>query len=100
MKGTLYTIRAGGSLRVTPLDKPPTLEQLQTAVGGYIEVVPGFETFGGEICVAFCDEEGKLKGKDINPGATREWHAQFPNDDALVGDIVVVCGDDDLLAEL
>lgn len=37
-----------------------SLENLQTFVGGYIEVVP-IGTFGGQVVVMICDEEGKLK---------------------------------------
>lgn len=38
-----------------------TLENLQTAVGGYIETV----TLAADLCV-ICDEEGRLKGKPHN----------------------------------
>lgn len=37
------------------------LETLQQLVGGYIEVVPYKDNI-----VIICDEEGKLKGKEIN----------------------------------
>lgn len=44
------------------LEIPNTLEALQEAVGGYIEVVRIFSEI-----VLICDEEGRIKGKSINP---------------------------------
>ncbi len=69
-----------------------SLTTLQTEVGGYIEAVSaGPFTF-------WCDEEGKLKGKPINPLATRIWHHLLTQDsefsewalaDLLVGTVFV-----------
>ena len=43
-----------------------TLEQLQEAVGGYIEVHAVY----GTDWILVLDEEGKLKGKEVNPLAS------------------------------
>ena len=71
----------------------PTLENLQTLVGGYIEVIPGFTKFGRIPCMVFGDEEGKLKHKPYNNRATVEC-AKCMNSSVheLVGDIVVLSG--------
>ena len=64
--------RPGAELEV--IEVKNELQNLQEAVGGYIQTVP----FVNDI-VMLCDEEGELKGKDAN----------FPyNDDLIVGDVV------------
>ena len=78
------------------------LEDMQKLVGGYIETVPYFDTYEGEPCIAFCDEEGKLKGKARNITATDAWYYGLmsrgipvePFSDYLVGDILIVQGAD------
>lgn len=57
-----------------------SLENLQEIVNGYIEVVPLFDNV-----VAICDEEGKLKGRDLN--------IRFGMFVRLVGTIII-CGRD------
>jgi hypothetical protein len=60
-----------------------SLEELQSIVGGYIEVV---RTVDGRWMVI--DEEGKLKGKELNIPATRLYiHGRR---DVIVGAAVVV----------
>jgi len=72
---------------------PPTLENLQALVGGYIEVIPGFTKFNGQPCIVLGDEEGKLKHKPTNNRATIEWaRCLNGSGDYLVGDIVVLTG--------
>lgn len=44
-----------------PRDIPDTLEELQAAVGGYIETVTIRED-----CVIICNEEGRLRGMPHN----------------------------------
>lgn len=95
---------------------------MQTEVGGFIEAVPEFNTieFEGHLnsCVAFCNEESKLKGLPVNDTATGLWNSallrlrtsvRFPNGllrddgvflDRLQGKVVVIIGDKDLLATL
>ena len=43
-----------------------TLKALQGAVGGYIETMPVVATDSNEKAVMVMDEEGRLKGKELN----------------------------------
>ena len=61
-----------------------SLEELQTIVGGYIEVV---SLHDGRLIV--CDEQGKQKSKDINHTATDLFRLTLLTNDFLVGDILV-----------
>jgi len=58
-----------------------TLKELQTLVGGLIEVVP--QRIHPD-SVYLCDEEGLLKGKDINFTVTEV--IDYP----VVGDILII----------
>jgi len=70
-------------------DKKPTLEELQTFVGGLIQVV--YADDGKTQSVM--DEEGKIKGKRINLEATNLWFPdQYILPDVIVGDAVVLKG--------
>lgn len=75
-----------------------TLEKIQGLVGGYIESVPWFTKFNDEPCQVWCDEEGKLKHYPMNETATKLWYnqARVGGGDHLVGDIVILTGDDRL----
>lgn len=100
---TLIILRADGTDEVTAQIEPPSLDQLQAAVGGYIERVPGFDRFDDKPCLAFCHEEGKLRGQRFNSLATSFWYASVgfaAMDDALVGDVVIVRASAALLARL
>ena len=60
----------------------PNLEQLQEAVGGYIESVERYMSpvmrseledsrmYGREICAVYVNEEGRMRALDYNPFAT------------------------------
>ena len=79
---------------------PPSLSYMRDAVGGSIESVPYFNSivvFGKRWpCVAFCDEEGKIKEKEVNVRAQWLWLQQrgaVVIHDVLVGDILVVYGE-------
>ncbi len=111
MRGHLLTILPGQQEPLSrALERPPTLAQLQEAVGGYIEQIPGFTTVDGARCLAFCNEYGKQQKLAINLRATRLWHLALPAPgllaedgslaDILVGPIAVVLGDDELLEEM
>jgi hypothetical protein len=65
----------------------PTLTDLQSAVGGYIEVVPHDGDF-----TAYCDEEGKLNGQPVNSAATIFLGVRG---DILMGPVVLIGGPDD-----
>jgi hypothetical protein len=78
-------LRADGSAEML---QPPNgvnwqLAELQTLVGGYIEVG---RTIDGKYLVL--DEEGKLKRKPLNIAATRLY--QYGRHDPIVGDAVVI----------
>lgn len=70
----------------------PTLEQLQEAVGGYIEYVPIREGLIYGSNYMYCNEEGKLKGLEYNERATK----LIDFDDVIVGNVIVMYeGEDD-----
>jgi hypothetical protein len=80
VKGTIITLPCSGSRLAAPIDRLPTLDPLRVAVGVRdIELVPGFDTIeqGGSVmpCVAFCEEDAKLKRRPINKDATILWDA-------------------------
>jgi hypothetical protein len=60
-----------------------SLEELQTLVGGYIELG---RTVDGRFMVL--DEEGKLKHKALNIAATRLY--KYGRHDPVVGEVLVV----------
>lgn len=62
-KLTVLRLCPGGDCAVIEIDN--TLEQLQKAVGGFIETVTL-----GEGVVLICDEEGLLKGRAYNKPAS------------------------------
>lgn len=69
-----------------PRDIPNTLEELQTAVGGYIETV----TIASDV-VLVCNEEGRLRGLEPN---CRLFGVDF------VGPILIVGRNDDEFTDL
>ena len=64
------------------MSENPSLEELQTAVGGFIQYVP--TQSGGFL---YCHEEGKMKGGLPNREATKI--ANLWADDYICGDVVV-----------
>lgn len=96
MKGTTVVIKPDGAIERFNWDDMPPLQHFKDGVGGgYIEVIPYFQMFEGERCVAFCNELGKHQGMPLNMAATTLWKLQvglgYP--DHLVGPIVIVFGD-------
>jgi len=100
---------------------PVTLDFLREAVGGDIELVPGFDRIGGRACHAFCNEHGKLEHPEhteqmvFNLRATLLWEEALAARgdprvglrdihgdwiDWLVGPVLVLYGDDEFMAEL
>lgn len=102
MRGTLLILKADGTESERRLEAPPPLEELQTAVGGYIEMVPMrlFNRWKGERAVMFCDEDGKRKQYPVNLRATALAPGLARLNDVLVGDVVIIAGDPELMAEL
>jgi hypothetical protein len=108
MTGMMMTINTDGTVTTKEYKKvPPSIDEMQKAVGGYIETVPYFTTIysGGQphACVAFCNEEGKIIGLDHNPSATTLWHELVPHmrgQDVLSGPVIIVWGDDTFMEAL
>jgi hypothetical protein len=64
-----------------------SLERMQEIVGGYIE----FAYMPAGLGAFIVDEEGKLKSKPVNEGATRMYQqAHHSTWDVLVGDVILV----------
>jgi hypothetical protein len=103
MIGKLVIIGTDAMETTVPLTAPPTVEQLQAAVDGYIETIPFFTTFDGRECIAFCNEEGKLHEMAPNLFAQALWEIAIGRsiaDDFLVGPVAIVVGDRELLEAL
>ena len=89
--GDIVMIRPNGQYVL--YECAPTLENMQALVGGYVEIIPGFNKMSGISCLVLGDEEGRMKSKPHNTRATLEWAkclntSPYP----LVGDIVVLSG--------
>lgn len=68
-----------------------SLKEMQTLVGGYIEVHffdEGEGTLAGKVMVI--DEEGKCKSKPLNQNATDLLADTYLSSDYIVGDIMVI----------
>lgn len=105
MQGRVTTITADGRFIVHDYDSSPALNDLQEAVGGYLETIPFFTSFEGAPCIAFCDEEGKLKRKFTNVQASQLWASSLAEQgrrpwDILVGDVIVITGDEEFMESL
>jgi hypothetical protein len=86
-----FILHADG--RITELPKrEPTLEELQKAVGGYIEVL--CIRWLDRPAMLILDEDGKMKGYPRNSKATHTALATagIAPTDFIVGDVVVLCG--------
>ena len=87
-------IHIDGHLSISKLDEGNEFDELQKAVGGYIESIPYFELFNGIPCEAYCNEEGKLDGLPVNHAATSLWEEQVPGArDLFAGDRLILTGD-------
>lgn len=113
MKGFVASIdELVGVMNIKEVSGSPSLQLLKEAIGGgLIETVPYFDsiiTHTGQLkkCVAFVDEEGKLKGQAINVMANKLWHqaqqrrGHAPIQDVLVGKVCIVWGDEAWMREL
>jgi len=65
--------------------------------GGWLELIPQFDTYGDSACVVFGDEEAKLKSLAMNPVATYLWYACLAPEpfrpDTLHGPLVIITAD-------
>ena len=62
-----------------------TLEELQSFVGGYIEIVSLNDMF------LVVNEEGKLNNLPVNANATALWEQVYGKTDVIVGDVLYTC---------
>lgn len=103
MKGALTIIHPSGEITRKEYTAEIPLEDLNKAVGGYIELVPYFNDYKGVNCRAFCNEYGKINGLPYNEPATALWERAFGKSvrpDFLVGSIAIVTGDREFMSEL
>jgi hypothetical protein len=81
-------IKTSGEILHLDLKASDELEALQSAVGGWIEAVDLAEDL-----TMWVNEEGKIKGLDLNSIATALFDKHFKNSfDVIVGDIVLTGG--------
>jgi hypothetical protein len=86
------------------LNTIPKFNEIKSGLnGGLLELVPRLNTFYGRNCVAFCDEEGKMKGLPYNMLAQTLWEQSLGRpilEDHLVGPIVIIVGSQSFLEQL
>jgi hypothetical protein len=90
----VFIIKVDGRVEYSTQTREPPLEQLQRAVGGYIQEVPHLDEYAGRRVKAYANEEGKLHRLPRNEAATQAWLAclgdgPFSYDPVLHGDVVV-----------
>ena len=102
MKREMVIIPVEGEIIFKEITVLPEYDELKAALkGGLLEIVPRFNSYKMKPCVAFCDEEGKLKQLPVNTRATAMWYVLVGiNPDFLVGPIVIVAGEKEFLAEM
>lgn len=86
---TLVIIQADGTeTRETYESDEPSLEQLQKAVGGLIELVQ--VEFEGASRIGFVNDEGKLDALEINERATAMYNAGSKIFDIICGPLAIL----------
>jgi hypothetical protein len=99
----MLTIHPSGTYSYQKLTGIPTLDMLKEHITGPLEIVPLLDKLGVSRCIAFCDENGKQKGLEINRAAQALWRLAVGRpitEDHLVGSIVIVVGDDAFLERM
>src|SRR3954462_366 len=119
MKGEMLVLDVYKVKKQFKVEGELQLEILQQLLGGYLEVVPGFDSIvddGGtkHRCVAMVDEEGKLKQLPVNVQGTAMWDAALHRvgrerpcpmrgrraPDVLCGPVIIITGDDEFMRSL
>lgn len=95
MPYAVFTIHPSGKVDKVLQEKAPKLDQLQAAVQGYIETVPYFTkmTLDGtqyKHCTAYANEEGLLRGMQMNLLASLLWRESYPHTSQLLHGLVVI----------
>lgn len=72
----LTIISPDGNIETKEVKKAP-LPMQQEIVGGYIQMVPGFNRYEGRPCVARCNETGRIDGLPLNKTAGELWLSQI-----------------------
>jgi hypothetical protein len=103
-KNYMIVVKPLGSPTVEELLLVPDFRKLKVGLdGGLLEVIPHFNKFMGRHCVCFVDEEGKLKHLLPNRTAQLLWEKSYGGpilEDYLVGNVVIVVGSSEFLAQL
>lgn len=116
MKGTMLILRPGEEAPEAIIyERRLELDDLRAGVGGYIEIVPYFNTIGyaGVVmdCIAFCNEYGKIENMRLNAQATMAWDMALKRvgrsllrttgqpADYLVGNIIIIFGDKEFMED-
>lgn len=84
--GCLVTVQPTGATVITRREEPPSLDDLQKAVGGYIERVR--VRYEGRVRDAYVNEEGLLKSLPPNRAATGLLAPPFSPGSFIVGLLV------------
>ena len=112
MKGKMIIIAPGEPRQEREYENATIpLEDLQKAVGGFIEIVPYFSMIGEggsrTRCVVFCNEDGKRLQLPLNHVANDLWNRELLlatgsglELDYLVGSIAIVWGDDEFMESM
>lgn len=87
----LTVIHADGRPDTVTLEEP-TLDVLQSKVGGYIEHVQldGSKFNGERITTAYANEDGFGLGLQVNRKASQLYQAKYGPEVGIVGDMVIV----------
>lgn len=101
MHGWMLTIQTHGKQTLKEFRKPPSLAEIKAELeGGFLELIPYFTEFTVKgtqaACIAYCDEEGKIKRLPRNPVAQTLWEKacrRTITEDLLVGPVVILWGD-------
>lgn len=91
MRGLFIHIKIDGTVNITECLKKPTLNEVQVAVGGYVELIAMY--WNGEPAQMYVNEEGRLKDLPVNEVATKVlWLAKGHLYPPVVGDVVILAG--------
>ena len=105
MQGELTVIGPDGLVCRRPLADPDAYEEIKDAVGGGLDLVPGFASFEGRTCDAYVNDQSSLNGMPQNRKATELWWPQLDESrrlgnalSILHGPLAIVTGDDEFIA--